>query len=281
MNKIFSKKFVSFLKTNTQIITGRRSTNLSINPKYIECLHYRFGYKSTILKGIASATLLFICQNHFQRAKAEQEHESDDFIKDLKDSLHHIINEQGPSSKDAAKVYYNLGFAYAAKEEFKTAIAYYEKALAIIEKEYGKDSIDYASTITAMSPVWIMTGYSKRAIEKTKEAIEIKKKFYGNSHSEVAILYSNLAGAYFSLGDYANAIENLKISYDNFLNYEGMSSSHANACLINMSSCYEKLGDKKNALAQLQQVKSNLATNLNGDKELLTYIEEEMKRLSK
>jgi len=79
-----------------------------------------------------------------------------------------------------------VGRAYDELGEYGRAKEYYEKALAIDEKEYGKEHPNVARDLNNLGGAYKTLGDPRKAITYYQQALDIFKKVYGEEHPNVA-----------------------------------------------------------------------------------------------
>ena len=83
--------------------------------------------------------------------------------------------------------------------KYSIALKYYEKALLLKEKHYGKDHPETSKARVNLGNVWEELGGYEKQRDLFTRALEITEKHYGSSHPETGKVLSDLAG---ELGDY-------------------------------------------------------------------------------
>ena len=111
------------------------------------------------------------------------------------------------SQKKVADLFHRVGDASAHGGQYQKAIEWYEKALAIREKVFGKEHSNTAATYKYIARVYHYQGEYAKALEWHEKALAIHEKVFGKEHTETANTYDNIASVYSDQGEYAKAIE--------------------------------------------------------------------------
>jgi len=138
-----------------------------------------------------------------------------------------------------------IGFIYDKLAEYKKAIDYYEKALAIDLKTYGKEHPDVAIDWNNLGNAWDSLGEYKKAIDYYNKALAIDLKTYGKEHPKVAIRWNNLGGAWDSLGEYKKAIDYYNKALNIFKLKLGPTHPSTKTVKENLSFVQQKLKESK------------------------------------
>jgi tetratricopeptide (TPR) repeat protein len=119
-----------------------------------------------------------------------------------------ILREKkvGLSSGKDAILLNNLGYLFSWLGDKKKAIGYYEQALAIDEKVYGKEHPNVAIRLNNLGAAYDDLGEKEKAIGYYEQALAIDEKVYGKEHPSVARDLNNLGAAYSDLGEKEKAI---------------------------------------------------------------------------
>ncbi|MDQ1354223.1 MAG: hypothetical protein QG657_4532 [Acidobacteriota bacterium] len=146
-----------------------------------------------------------------------------------------------------------VGVAYHVLGNYSRAKEYYEKALAIDEKVYGKEHLDVATGLNNVGEAWRALGDPKKAISYVEQALAIWKKAYGEQHPQVATGLNNLGSAYKALGYPKKAISYVEQALA--IDEEVYGKEHPNVArdLNNLGSAYDALGDHRKAILYVEQ----------------------------
>ncbi len=135
-----------------------------------------------------------------------------------------------------AEGYDGLGFTIKAKD-------FWERALKIQERHYGKDHVEVASTLGNLATAIGALGDAKTAKELLERALVIKEQHYGKNHVEVARTLGNLATAIGALGDAKTAKELLERALGIKEQHYGKDHVEVASTLGNLATAIGALGD--------------------------------------
>ncbi|HLP47477.1 MAG TPA: tetratricopeptide repeat protein, partial [Candidatus Kapabacteria bacterium] len=100
----------------------------------------------------------------------------------------------------------NLGYLVSTMGDQPKAIEYYEQALYIDQRLYGKRHKDVAIDLNNLGSAYDELGEKERAINYYNQALTIVKNIYGGFHPYIAGTLNNLGSAYDDLGEKQKAI---------------------------------------------------------------------------
>ena len=103
----------------------------------------------------------------------------------------------------------NLENAYYGLGEYRKAIEYHEKSLALRLKLYPSGvHPDIAYSYNNLGSAYDALGEYRKAIEYHEKSLALRLKLYPSGvHPDIAYSYNNLGNAYYGLGEYRKAIE--------------------------------------------------------------------------
>ncbi len=141
----------------------------------------------------------------------------------------------------AAGAYYDLG-------QYKKALEYYRKALAIREEKLGRDHPDTGSTYNNIALVYDRLGQYEKALEYYGKDLAIYEEKLGRDHPDTGTIYNNIAVVYTGLGQSEKALE----YYGKALAIceEKLGTDHPDTGCIynNIAGVYKSLGQSEKAL---------------------------------
>jgi len=124
------------------------------------------------------------------------------------------IIEADRKDADSQKVLINtaillnaIGRVLYERANYKEALDYYLKALAIREKVHGNEHPDMAYSYSNIGLALSAQGKYAEALEYHIKALAIREKVYGKEHPDVAYSYSNIGNVLDTQGKYAEALE--------------------------------------------------------------------------
>lgn len=117
----------------------------------------------------------------------------------------------GPEHPHTAQGFANLG-AFLENHDPKGARPFFERALVIYEKVFGKDHADIATTLDHLGLVELALGNVDVATQWHTRALGIRERTLGKDHPDTALSYNNLAIVMQRRGELASARELLERS---------------------------------------------------------------------
>ncbi|KAH8062809.1 hypothetical protein JL720_13179 [Aureococcus anophagefferens] len=124
----------------------------------------------------------------------------------------------------------NLGNAHGSLGDNAKARELLERALAIKEREYGRDHAEVAVTLANLGNAYNRLGDYAKACELYERALAIFEREYGRDHVQVASTLVNLGNAYGDLGDDAKKRDLLERALAIFEREFGRDHPHAALC---------------------------------------------------
>ena len=103
-------------------------------------------------------------------------------------------------------IYSEMAEKYAEEGNYEKAIELQVKAVAMAEKQYGKENDYYGYSLFILAEYYANNGNYKNAIEILEKGLRITEKIYGKEHPDYAISLNNLASYNSELGNYSEAI---------------------------------------------------------------------------
>jgi hypothetical protein len=118
-----------------------------------------------------------------------------------------VLGDDGEAQEKVAGLYYEAGLGFMYGCQYKEAMEWYERALAIRENVLGTEHFDIG--IIYNNIAWVIKGLGEydKALEWYKKAITTFEKVLGKEHPDTATTYNNIAEVYRSQGEYAKALE--------------------------------------------------------------------------
>jgi len=101
----------------------------------------------------------------------------------------------------------DIGVVFSLIGEWRIGASYHERALQVMERHYGKNSIKVANSLDLLGNAARHSGDIKQAQITHERAFALKEKHYGKNHVEVAITLDYLGRDYRSLGSFKLAKE--------------------------------------------------------------------------
>ena len=164
----------------------------------------------------------------------------------------------GDESKEMATLFNNFGGLYDKKQEYDTALIYYEKSLRICLKLFKTTHPDIANSYNNIGAVHYEKKEYRKALEYFINSAKIELRSIGNSHVKLAVVYNNIAESYKALTNYQNAIK----YYNKAFKIDPTDNE-----IYQIAICYEQLDNKEKAL-EIYLSLSNLLYENHGPSDL-------------
>jgi tetratricopeptide (TPR) repeat protein len=163
---------------------------------------------------------------------------------DSYDALQRAV-ELGQSLFDAGErelyvINNNMGYAAAQLNRYDEALQWYARALDMIQRVGGEESLDVAGTFMNIGKASLSSGAYQHALAHFEQALMLYRKLPGTEPGMLASAGNNLGVALDHLGRYDEAIRFFDEAYTNYLT-AGMEESTA-TLLVNKASVYSSLG---------------------------------------
>ena len=156
-----------------------------------------------------------------------------------------------PQTSDDAYSLYSKGNDYFNNGDYTTAISYYQKAVPVYEKVYGKNHLYTADTYFFLGLSYSKSGNYDSAISWLEKSYTIYNSTNGDKESAANAL-SYIGSAYFDTSNYDKAL----IYYQNELSVRksihGENHEDIANCYVNIGLVYEFKGEYKTALNYFQ-----------------------------
>lgn len=101
----------------------------------------------------------------------------------------------------------NIGYSYQKLEKYPEALDYYQRALKIKEKKYGKYHKGITISLNNIASVYDKMKEYEKAIEYYKKVIEGYNELLEADHAYKVVTYEDIASDYVKLKDYSHALE--------------------------------------------------------------------------
>jgi tetratricopeptide (TPR) repeat protein len=158
-------------------------------------------------------------------------------------------NEDHP---DAARSLNHIGLTYDILGEYKKALSYKEKALAMRERIYKNNTTDHpdiARSLTSIAATYNALGMPKQALNYYEKALKVYERIHKNNtdHFQIAESLNHIGLTYSSLGEYRKALDYHERSLQMRERIQIDQIDIADS-LDSIGSIYVSLGDYKKAL---------------------------------
>lgn len=141
-----------------------------------------------------------------------------------------------------ANIYNNLGIIYATKSDYLFGKVYFDRALAIWQRQ--NDTISIAYIYNNYANIYLSQDKMDSAYKYFKLALDLKMKH--GVKSDIIDANNNLADYYSQVHDLKNALKYARTAYA-LLDTSQYTTDLANT-YNNLAAVYEKIGDAKNSL---------------------------------
>ncbi|MEM6336945.1 MAG: serine/threonine-protein kinase [Bacteroidota bacterium] len=128
------------------------------------------------------------------------------------ESIDNLIEGYGPDHPNAVFARQALSDFYADNGDLEKADSLLQIVLEEGSRIMGKESLDYAFTLSDLGRIRSEQGKTQEAQELHEEAIRLIKRIYDEPHPNVASLIESLGLHYYKAQEYANAVETLSES---------------------------------------------------------------------
>jgi tetratricopeptide (TPR) repeat protein len=163
--------------------------------------------------------------------------------------VYEILLEQETGESAKAPIYNQLGWVKYQEGEYKEAIRFYEKALAIQQQSLPPNHPDLATSYNNIGEVYRNMGDYPKALSSHEKALAIRQQSLPPNHPDLAISYNNIGIVYDNMGDYPKALS----SYEKTLAIQQQSlppnHPHLASSYLGIGEVYRNMGDYPKALS--------------------------------
>ena len=141
-----------------------------------------------------------------------------------------------------ARCLYNHGRTHLYALQYSKAIPFFKQAMAIQEKEIGRETADFAYSLTGLANSLRELGQYEKAMPLYIESKDIRKDVLGLNHPSYASAVNNLAILQWEMGEYKKTEELLLESKR--IRFESVGSEHEDYAysLFNLAVLYGDMG---------------------------------------
>ena len=162
---------------------------------------------------------------------------------DKSEEVYQILLEQATNESEKAPIYHQIGFAKDSQGEYKEAITFYEKAVAIYKKDLPSKNLNLAASYNNIGMVNDSMGEYSNALSYYEKSPEIKQQLLLPNHPGLAGSYNNIGSVYYNMAEYSKALsyyeKSLEIQQQSLpSNHPDLASSYGNIGLV-----YENMGN--------------------------------------
>ena len=120
--------------------------------------------------------------------------------------VYKMMLELSTDESEKGNIYGQLGTAKIDQGEYKEALAYYEKALAIFKKTLPPNHLNLAACYNQIGLVYENMGEYSKALSSHEKALEIRQQSLPPNHPDFAASYNNIGVVYYNMRDYSKAL---------------------------------------------------------------------------
>ena len=110
-----------------------------------------------------------------------------------------LVNCEGETCYSMVELCNAFGSAYLDADSLDTSLSWYERALDITIKLYGKEHLDVSTCLANIGFFYSRINHHKEAYEYDLQAHELRIKALGENHPKIAASYNNLAADLYRL----------------------------------------------------------------------------------
>jgi tetratricopeptide (TPR) repeat protein len=122
--------------------------------------------------------------------------------------------EQQPISQELGYSYFNMAVLKKSERKLEEALPYHEKALEVLNKTVGPDSIDTIAAVSGLGNTYTLMGRPASGVQFLEQAFQRGRKVLGENNNEVWMYGNNYANALRDLDRFENARQIDQAAYD-------------------------------------------------------------------
>jgi CHAT domain-containing protein/Tfp pilus assembly protein PilF len=157
-------------------------------------------------------------------------------------------NNQANTKELFARSYLAMAFCYENKQDFETAIEYYEKSLDLYNEIKDTNNIYVARIYSSIGIIYYYYGMYKDALEYLKIAQEIIIENYGKETSSSAALYNVMGIISEALGKFELSLDYKQKALSIFIKIDGNESVDVAHVYLNLGGLYQNLVEYDKAM---------------------------------
>jgi CHAT domain-containing protein/antitoxin component YwqK of YwqJK toxin-antitoxin module/Flp pilus assembly protein TadD len=123
------------------------------------------------------------------------------------------VYDTGKEILPAWKVTYLQGDAFWEANDYQNALQTYQKALPAIEKEVGKEGVDYVNTLNDIGLCYQKLKQYEKSLAPLEESKNLREKIFGKEHQKYLVAVENLSVTYKNLSQLDKELELLLENY--------------------------------------------------------------------
>jgi CHAT domain-containing protein len=122
--------------------------------------------------------------------------------------------EQQPISQELGYSYFNMAVLKKSERKLEEALPYHEKALEVLNKTVGPDSIDTIAAVSGLGNTYALLGRTASGVQFLEQAFQHGRKIFGENNNEIWMYGNNYANALRDLDQFENARQIDQAAYD-------------------------------------------------------------------
>jgi tetratricopeptide (TPR) repeat protein len=149
--------------------------------------------------------------------------------------FYEVLLVQATDESGKASIYHQIAMAKVAQGEYKEAITFYEKSIAIEKKIVPRRHKNLANSYNNIAAVYGNMGEYSKALSSSEKALEIKQQSLPSNHPSLASSYNNIGLVYDDRGEYSKALSYYEKALE--IKQQSLPSNHPH-----LASSYNNIG---------------------------------------
>ncbi|CAD7695600.1 unnamed protein product [Ostreobium quekettii] len=190
----------------------------------------------------------------------------------------------GVDDLDLAAVYTNIGNLLQAacnrhvvncgqeREELEEAQEFHERALSILERQLGHDSLDVAAAGINLADIMEAQGNHSDAASEYTAALETLKVVKGPEHTDIAHVSGKLAGCLQAMGEFHKALQYHNMALKVWQGAGELANHNIAITYLNIAGILQSEGLVDDAIDLYRQALENTETKLGAEHHLVALI---------
>ncbi|CAF1427501.1 unnamed protein product [Adineta steineri] len=167
--------------------------------------------------------------------------------------IYEVLLHQATDESEKAPIYHQLGMIKKDQGEYREALTYYKKTLAIYQKILPSNHPELAKIHNNIGLVHDDMGDYPKALSSHKKALAIRQQSLPSNHLDLGSTYNNIGIVYKKMGDYPKALSYYE--KDLAIQQQSLPPNHPNlgGSYNNIASVYNSMGDYLKALSYYEK----------------------------
>jgi tetratricopeptide (TPR) repeat protein len=167
---------------------------------------------------------------------------------DKAQQVYEVMLQQASDEGEKAPIYNQLGKVKDDQGQYKEAITFYEKSLAIEQKILPPTHSNLANTYNNIGVAYRNMGEYSKALSYYEKALEIRQKTLPPTHPNLAASYNNIGNVYRNMGEYSKALSSHEKALE--IRQKTLPPTHPDLAMSynNIGIVYKKMGEYSKAL---------------------------------